>query len=332
MKKFFAGIAAAAIITVPMTSFALESMSKGALKKATGQAGVSIALDNVVIYMKSQPTTTYWDADGMSAYQTGSKTHTTVGTVKNAGIEISYDDAAQKLITLSAILDATTYGVSDLTGEFGIFKDAKNIGIIDASNITSAIDVTTGDVMDELASALPAPGNAGNANTANGNFMSGISPLTIDVGTCQALSQGFAYNQAYMKAFVANATAATPGTTTAAYTTAKNDYNTVYTANKDIVDNPATADVNEYTVAQGKIKDAAKAVNDVAIITAGQTNDGINIAANIAGVVIGLPTLEISQYHTKDKKYIKLVTADVTTAESGAANKGAEFIAIEKSG
>lgn len=49
MKKFLAGIAAAAIITVPMTSFALESMSKGALKKATGQAGVSIALDNVVI-------------------------------------------------------------------------------------------------------------------------------------------------------------------------------------------------------------------------------------------------------------------------------------------
>lgn len=84
MKKILASIAAAAIITVPMTSFALESMSKDALKKTTGQAGVSIFFDHIVMVIRSQPTVTYWDTDGVSSYAG------TIGQVKSAGIRIEY--------------------------------------------------------------------------------------------------------------------------------------------------------------------------------------------------------------------------------------------------
>lgn len=82
MKKIFAIIAATAISAVPMSSFALESMSKEALKKTTGQAGVSIFFDHIVIVIKSQPTVTYWDNDGVTSYGG------TVGAVRAAGIQI----------------------------------------------------------------------------------------------------------------------------------------------------------------------------------------------------------------------------------------------------
>lgn len=84
MKKFLASIAAAAIITVPMTSFALEPMTKGDLKKSTGQAGISIFFDHIVMVIRSQPTVTYWDTDGTSSYAG------TIGQIKSAGIRIEY--------------------------------------------------------------------------------------------------------------------------------------------------------------------------------------------------------------------------------------------------
>ena len=273
MKKFFAGIAAAAIITVPMTSFALESMSKGALKKATGQAGVSIALDNVVIYMKSQPTVTYWDTDGTTKVNIGSGS--TVGSVANAGIKIEYSAAAEKLITIGAILDGDDYGVTKMYETFGvgtatidntdpanpvITAIADGIGIVD-DNTTEVLDPTTGKVAVGVGDRTPA------TNT----FTNGISPLTIDVGTCQALTQGLAYN-----------------------------------------------------VSKTKLRTATDLAGGVDLTTLGHSAD-----SNIAGVVIGLPTVEIKQYHTNDIKTISLVSND---AQHDAANADKAFIAIEKSG
>lgn len=237
MKKFFAGIAAAAIITVPMTSFALESMSKGALKKATGQAGVSIALDNIVIVQKSQPTTTYWDMDGTSSILG------TVGQVTSAGLKIEYTDAAQKLIVLDGILDDTKYGIANLEADFNIAAQAADFGIAAvgiAATGAAGLDVSNGN---DLAGAA-------------GVYRTGISPLTIDVGTCQALTTGLAYNR-----------------------------------------------------------------NDASL--------------DVAGVVIGLPTLEITTYHSNDTKIISVVSgAAAVTANSGATvpNVSNELIRIEKSG
>jgi len=251
MKKFLAGIAAAAIITVPMTSFALESMSKGALKKATGQAGVSIAIDNVVIVQKTLPTTIFWDMDGTSSIMG------TVGANTKTGIQISYEDAsASKLIILDGILNADKYGTDELNTTFGITGRAAltgigQVGIAEAAAVTG-IDPSNGDDLSGLA----------------GVYRTGISPLSIDVGTCQSLTAGLSYNRA-------------------------------------------------------------------------------DASLSVAGVVIGLPTLEITTYHTNDVKIISVVVDDAgqqaTTANSGthgAATPGTpginnvsnEMIRIEKAG
>lgn len=248
MKKFLAGIAAAAIITVPMTSFALESMSKGALKKATGQAGVSIALDNIVIVQKSLPTTIFWDMDGTSSIAG------TVGSNHQTGLQISYTGAdAQKMIVLDGILNADKYGTTELENTFHIsansaFTGIGQVGIAETADI-AGIDPSNGNDMSGGAPGVTAPGV----------YRTGISPLTIDVGTCQSLTAGLAYNR---------------GSDT----------------------------------------------------------------LSVAGVVIGLPTLEITTYHTNDVKILSIVegtTAEAaTTANSGATvpNVSNELIRIQKAG
>jgi len=343
MKKFFAGIAAAAIITVPMTSFALESMSKGALKKATGQAGVSIGLDNIVIYMSSQPTTTYWDNDGTStgfsletahnsgATSVGSTAFSNVGHIDRAGLQISYNNNAEKLITIGAILDGETYGAAKMKETFGV-----SAGIADSSTST-LVDVTNGNAIKSKADA------AGYIPT-NNTFVSGISPLTIDVGTCQALTQGLIYNK--MITGVAPYTTALNGALTTAATTSGSDYANALaaykanptTANKDalalatagVLDTALSSSVTDAT-ARGKLVGAFMTVSNVD--AEGVISPKMETNANIVGVVIGLPTVELNTYHTKDSKTLKVVvTGDVSATSETVANAGCQFIEIEKSG
>jgi hypothetical protein len=237
MKRFIVSLAAAAILSMPMAASALEKMDNSQLKSATGQAGVSIAVDDIVIYQKSLADTTYWDTDG-------------IGNGNSAGgIMIDQADEMQKLITIDAILDATEYGVAALQTIFG---NTDAIGIVDdaATALGAGMDPTNGNL---------------------DGLTTGISPLTIDVGTCQALTAGWVYN----------------------------------TANR-------AADLG------------------------GLQN------LDVGGVVIGLPTVEISTYTTTDFKTIKLVSGTdngdgtVTTvgAASGASyfNTDHAFITIEKSG
>lgn len=213
MKKFLAGIAAAAIITVPMTSFALESMSKGALKKATGQAGVSIAVDNVVI-AQTLPTVTYWDTDGyiLGTNFDGTGTTTNYG-VGLAGISIGYTGSGpHKLITLNAITD-NTFGGSKYSNDT-IKTNFNNVdaGVFDQA--TDYIDATTKEV-------LQAKGDAANEE----KFVTRITPLTIDIGTCKSLSDGLTYNKKVFTSAAVYSTAyaaamATAGTTAAQADTA----------------------------------------------------------------------------------------------------------------
>lgn len=237
MKRFIVGLAAAAILSMPMAASALEKMDNSQLKSATGQAGVSIAVDDIVIYQKSLADTTYWDTDGIG--DGGSA----------AGIMIDHADQLQKLITIDAILDASEYGVAALQAIFGNTED---IGIVDdaAAALAAGLDPTNGNMS---------------------GLTTGISPLTIDVGTCEALTAGWAYN----------------------------------TANR-------AADLG------------------------GLQN------LDVGGVVIGLPTVEITTYSTSNFKTIKLLSgvanADGTVTTVDAATGASYFntdhalITIEKSG
>jgi hypothetical protein len=245
MKRFIVGLAAAAILSMPMAASALEKMDNSQLRSATGQAGVSIAVDDIVIYQKSLADTTYWDTDGISSPFNGV-------TEAAAGIMIDHADEMQKLITIDAILDGTKYGATALNAIF----ETENIGILDGG----------AGVTDPAAAAAFNPGDG-----STGNFLNGISPLTIDVGTCEALTGGWIYN----------------------------------TANR-------AADLG------------------------GAQN------LNVGGVVIGLPTVEITTYTTSNFKSIKLVsgsdngdgTVTTLTPATGASyfNTDHEFITIEKSG
>jgi len=251
MKKFLVGIAAAAIITIPMTSFALESMSKGALKKATGQAGVSIAIDDIVIYQKSNPTTIYWDADGNTQTRivnSAPEAHTYGAAVKT-GIEISYSAASEKVMVLDGILTDAVYGaggnvMNSITGR-------NDIGIASSGQLAA------------MAGFDPATGQIDSAVQGAG-YLNSISPLTIDVGTCESLSKGLSWN-----------------------------------------------------------------VGQNGLVAGDGTAPAASAIPQVAGVIIGLPTIEIQTFHKDNEKTIKLVT-DVATAN--VVNADEEFISIEKTG
>jgi hypothetical protein len=307
-------LAAAAILSMPMAASALEKMDNTQLKAATGQAGVSIAIDDIVIYQSSLADTTYWDIDGVNAGDGA------------AGIMIDHADQMQKLMVIDGILDDTKYGTTALGNIFG----TSNIGIISQSDLaglrttiseyvislgnqdsadfaangatiatnqaiidegvggangyvqadidaaTAARDTAIADnttiANNNMAAYVAAHGATGydtavfdatNGNTANDDYRTGISPLTIDVGTCEALTKGWEYNMGDSRATI----------------------------------------------------------------------------GSVGGVVIGLPTIEIETYTNSDFKSVKFVAgtanADgtVTTGAAGYMNEHHNtMITIEKSG
>ena len=269
MKKYFAGIAAAAIVSAPFAANALEALDNTTMKSTTGQAGVSIAIDDVVIYQTGIADVTYTDTDGYTSYvgfdpANGVMTDT-YGDITSAGIMIDYASNYEKLILIDGIVNGDNYGTSamdavmtnalngktfadynidDLTGKVGIIEAAAIQAEVAAGNHSPVVDASIGD----------APG-----------FLNGISPLSIDVGTCISLSEGLSYNK--------------------------------------------TGD-NDYT---------------------GTTNPlGVNVP-DVAGVVIGLPTVEITQFHNNNTFDVKIV-ASATESINNAAFGNDTFIQITKSG
>jgi hypothetical protein len=183
MKKLTHLIVGAMLVLAPLSASALETLSADSMKAATGQAGVSIAIDDVILYQNTGDTT-YVDNDG-----------TTGLAADAAGVEIT---GAESLLQIQAII----------VGNEG----------------ASGNDYRT------LAPAWDEVGK----------------PLTIDVGTCTAL-------------------------------------------------------------------------------TAMHLDGGGAVGSYIAGVAIGLPTIEIYDSLANASKVISLV-------QSGAANNGDEFIEIQTTG
>ena len=239
MKRFTGILAAATIALAPMSASALEALTDNAMNDVRAQAGVSIALDDIVIYQTGIADTTYTDLDGMTSGVTG-----TVGNVSTAGVKISYDGAIQKL----TIIDGIT-SVDDKGGAYSAATLATTFGATaPAVGFYSTTDIQTALAAAAAGTGLPVV-DPTNGNNINDDYRTGASPLTIDVGTCESLTAGFTYNY-------------------------------------------------------------------------GGTAPG-----DIAGVIIGLPTIEIQSFHTADTKTISLVSTDTS-----AVNADKEFIQITKSG
>jgi hypothetical protein len=71
MKKLALSVILGASLALTSSAFALTSMTADNMKAATGQAGVSIAIDNVVVE-QFIGATTYTDADGVTGVESGS--------------------------------------------------------------------------------------------------------------------------------------------------------------------------------------------------------------------------------------------------------------------
>ncbi|MCF8025069.1 MAG: hypothetical protein K9K82_06235 [Desulfobacteraceae bacterium] len=233
MKRLTAILVAGLFVLAPLSASAMEMMSDSNMKDVTGQAGVSIAIDDVVLYQESIADTTYWDTDGTTEYTISNNALVVDGTTDDQyGVNISYTDNTQKLITIDAIVNGSRdmYDNSNLSATF----DTSNMTVPDFAGIDATVDPGTGEYIRE-----------------------GVSALSIDVGTCDILTQGKNFN----------------------------------------------------------------------IWSATGTNPGISVA----GIVIGLPTVEIMQFHTADMRTIS-VTTDGGTAINMTNPETQKLITIEQSG
>jgi len=156
MKKLTGILIAAALLLAPISASALEMMTDASMKDVTGQAGVSIAIDDVVLE-QWVGTTTYTDTDG---------TDGTAGSVVISDQHTVHD--------FQAITSAGSNGLV-----------SPNVGLQNPG-----MDGTA-----RMAIFNPANGNyigTGADNHLNAPFQS--HALSIDVGTCSALSAGKSFN------------------------------------------------------------------------------------------------------------------------------------------
>jgi hypothetical protein len=99
MKKLVLSLVLGASLAVVPSAFALKAMTADNMKDTTGQAGVSIVVDDIMIYQSSFNTTTYTDMDGVGTDSTAGGS-LTIATTHTGGV----------LTTLRAIVDKTDRG------------------------------------------------------------------------------------------------------------------------------------------------------------------------------------------------------------------------------
>jgi hypothetical protein len=163
MKRFTGILAAAAIAIAPMSASALEALTDSAMNDVTAQAGVSIAVDDIVIYQNSIADTTYTDSDS------------------GLGIKIDYAANSNKVTILNAITDDNSgYGIADFNGMGLTEYTAGTIGMV---------GVTMTDPGDPTATPPVDPTFSGPTG-----FQTGAAALSIDIGTCDVLTAGKNFN------------------------------------------------------------------------------------------------------------------------------------------
>ncbi|MCF8026456.1 MAG: hypothetical protein K9K82_13340 [Desulfobacteraceae bacterium] len=164
MKRLIIGLISAAFILAPMSASALEMMSDKNMKDVTGQAGVSIALDDVVLF-QTVDYTKYTDTDGVGTTDLGA-------TDTSASVYIS---GRTTLKLINAIAPMDNAAVSGAVAA-QINGNADGIGDIDAVGTYNYASVTAnGNTVD-----LDYDYATTNAWEA--------SPLTIDVGKAGLIS------------------------------------------------------------------------------------------------------------------------------------------------
>lgn len=127
MKKLVMSLVIGASLAIVPSAFALKAMTADNMKDTTGQAGVSIAADDIIIY-SSAGTTTY--TDNKTAIEHGL-------TVGYGDASIVIDEKFGTLTTIRAIFDDTTRNNFLKTNYYNILVSAE------MNNVAKMIDGTT---------------------------------------------------------------------------------------------------------------------------------------------------------------------------------------------
>ena len=289
MKKLAISLVIGASLIITPSAFALKAMTNTNMKAATGQAGVSIALDDVTVW-QSVGQTLYTDTDGLAETAADA-----------ASISIS---GKETLTTYRAIFDNTNRD-GFLSREYGSII-GRSAGLQDAAQ-ASEYAVYVDGLADPTTAVTQAAWEAlANGSSTNGAVAAAlakgdieIAALSIDVAhKVEALSYGMAYNHR-ADAMTASAGLATFADEAAALAGGMTQ------AQIDIA--------NAYDNAVAAPGGVAGAATSFAVMQS---------AISVAGVVIGLPTLEIAK--TGDTQTIGIVSA-------GSNNSDDAYIQITKS-
>ncbi len=297
MKKLAISLIVGASLIITPSAFALKAMTDSNMKAATGQAGVSIALDDVTIF-QSVGETLYTDIDG---------TNGTAASIRISGKET--------LTTLRAIFDDTNRdgflqrSYAEYLNREDAAANAAAVAVLGASATATEIQTWIDDTANAATVAA--------AKTASGGDIE-IAALSIDVSNkVEALSYGMAYNHRNdLLDFHTTIAIADYSSTADANTNGVND-------NIETVAGALGLDVTDAedlatATAQFGVLQALDGSADQAAYSFGVAQASISVA----GVVIGLPTLEIVK--TGDTQNIGIVA-------TGSINSGADYIQTTKS-
>ena len=165
MKKI--AIVLALALLLPLNAFALQTLDEADMGGITGQAGVSIAIDDVIIYQNIE-SLSYTDVGGTNGLTDGS-------------VNISN---LYMMVNVNAItsLDADGLPVSPGRAVQGVWTDASDVALFDYYNSDTFITDADGD---------------GVLDTGDGidDYFT-AKALTIDVGTLSVLTAGLHNNNA----------------------------------------------------------------------------------------------------------------------------------------
>ena len=285
MKKLAISLVIGASLIITPSAFALKAMTNTNMKAATGQAGVSIALDDVTVW-QSVGQTLYTDTDGLAETAADA-----------ASISIS---GKETLTTYRAIFDDTNRD-GFLSREYGSIL-GRSAGLqADAVASEYAAYVAGGGADDQTTWEGTGSNLADAQALAKGDIE--IAALSIDVAhKVEALSYGMAYNHRN------DAATASAGLAT---------FDAAYVTGGGAVGD-AGYDAAAATALGAEAFGVAQAFN-----ASGLTSfEFMQSAISVAGVVIGLPTLEIAK--TGDTQTIGIVSA-------GSNNSDDAYIQITKS-
>lgn len=154
MKKLL--VIATILMMVPCSAFALEMLTEDVMDQVTGQAGVSIAVDDVVIY-QNITSLSYTDGDGVF-------TGDAAASVGIANLKM--------MVNINAITSLDASGLPVSPGQSAIFGDYVDPAYATFSFLNADTDA------DGLYDAFEA------------------RPIKIDVGNCATLTAGLTNNNA----------------------------------------------------------------------------------------------------------------------------------------